>query len=453
MTEKIQSKCFGVAALMLTLATAGFLQGQETPASAPSAPATAPVATAATPAASDAAKPAPESQAWTWTTPFEWAQSTNNKLNEDYGVSLIFSYEATILGNVSGGVSRAAAYSSVVEFGANLDLEKIANIKGASFTATGLSTAGRNLSGAQWVNNAFTLSEVFVGNGTYLYQIYWEQKLMDGVIDIRAGRLNSSDFASLPAFVMQVNGGINGNPLSLFVDAPFFAQPYAMWGVDMKVTPSDEYFVYVGAYQAPTMPGNHHGTDLSFRGEDGFLFMGEIGWTPTFEDKNGSSLPGQYQFGSYVSTLAADRFDGNGQEWNSIGFYVIGQQMVWRNENNEDQNFSLWGGVTYSPDTQVAQMEVMGMAGFIWQGIIPNRNQDQLLGTFLVGGFSDPYGQSQVSNFGQKPTYEMLFELSYVININEYLFIQPDIQYVIRPNGVGNISDALVIGMQFGINL
>ena len=48
----------------------------------------------------------------------------------------------------------------------------------------------------------------------------------------------------------------------------------------------------------------------------------------------------------------------------------------------------------------------------------------------------------------QEKTYEAVLETSYVIQLNKYLGLQPDIQYIIRPNGYGNIPNALVIGLQ-----
>jgi len=32
------------------------------------------------------------------------------------------------------------------------------------------------------------------------------------------------------------------------------------------------------------------------------------------------------------------------------------------------------------------------------------------------------------------------------------VFFQPDIQYVIRPGGTGQLSNAVVLGCQFGVN-
>jgi carbohydrate-selective porin OprB len=45
--------------------------------------------------------------------------------------------------------------------------------------------------------------------------------LFDERLELRFGRMTPADrFASVPAFGLQVSGGINGNPTSIFVNAP-----------------------------------------------------------------------------------------------------------------------------------------------------------------------------------------------------------------------------------------
>ena len=57
----------------------------------------------------------------------------------------------------------------------------------------------------------------------------------------------------------------------------------------------------------------------------------------------------------------------------------------------------------------------------------------------LVGFFSDDLpGQD----------YEMIIEFSYNIHVARWLAVQPDLQYVINPNGTDDIDDALVLGVR-----
>lgn len=392
---------------------------------------------------------------WGISEPFNKINALINQSTNDYGVTPSLSYEATFQGNATGGVSKTTAYAHIIEFGVNLDLNKIAEIQGASIIITGAHAAGRNLSGPQYINNTFTVSEAFVGQGVYLYQLYWQQQFAEDNLTIQIGRLNGSGFATLPAFALQVNGGINGNPTSLFLNSNFQSIPNAVWGGQFSITPQKEdYYVSAGLFQATPYAGNQHGTDFSYRSSDRILLMGEVGWTPTFNEggKDGEGYSGTYLAGFYYSNLPQARFDGNGNITSTAGLYLMGQQTVWRSKVNSARMIDVWGGFTYSPQGQVAQMEWMGFGGIVWKGAVDGREQDQLLATMLVGTFSSAYADSVSTPLTDSPTYEMVLELSYVFNLNEYAFIQPDVQYVIRPNGVSDVRDALVFGVQFGFN-
>jgi porin len=50
-------------------------------------------------------------------------------------------------------------------------------------------------------------------------------------------------------------------------------------------------------------------------------------------------------------------------------------------------------------------------------------------------------------------TNEVVLELNYMYNATPWLHVQPDVQGVIRPNGTGLVSDALVLAIQVGIDL
>ena len=94
-------------------------------------------------------------------------------------------------------------------------------------------------------------------------------------------------------------------------------------------------------------------------------------------------------------------------------------------------------------------LPLMGFTGTIWQGVIPRRDRDQLLITYLVSSFSRNYADFVVAMGGKRPTAEYVLEVGYAVYINDYYTIQPDIQYVIRPNGKDAVKNSLVIGVQF----
>jgi porin len=163
-------------------------------------------------------------------------------------------------------------------------------------------------------------------------------------------------------------------------------------------------------------------------------------------------LPGNYILGGYYSNFKFSVLNGLGAQSNAYGFYAMGQQMLWRSSADPHTNFSVWGGLTFSPQQDISLLPLMGFAGTIWQGFVPGRDRDQFLLTYLVSGFSRNYADSIVAVGGKRPTADHVLEASYPIYITNNYTIQPDIQYIIRPNGTGDIRDSLVIGIQFIAN-
>jgi len=387
----------------------------------------------------------------------------------DEGVHPFLAYYGVFLSNPVGGRTQSAAYSHEIIFGVNFDLDKLANIPGASFTISGVDAVGTNLSDS--IGNLFYVSESYVTPTIFFYQLYWKQDLFDKSLELYAGRMTAADlFASLPAFGWQVSGGINGNPTSIFLNAPFTSSPDATWAAALKYRPGKDFYLATGIYQATQRLGDaaYHGVDFSIRPGDGVLLMAQAGWEPTFfgaaespmRDQDGKrssadddfGLPGTYVVGGYYSNFSFSELNGPGVQHNAYGLYAMAQQMVWRSSHDPDLNFSVWGGATYSPQQAIAQMPFMGFAGTIWQGAIPGRGLDQLLFTYLVGTLSHDYAESVVRSGGERPTAEHVLELSYAIYLTPNYTIQPDIQYVIRPGGSGDINNALVIGLQFVAN-
>ena len=69
------------------------------------------------------------------------------------------------------------------------------------------------------------------------------------------------------------------------------------------------------------------------------------------------------------------------------------------------------------------------------------------------GQLGNDYAAEQQALGNGDPDYEWIFELGYRLQLTKFAYVQPDIQYVVRPGGTGDIPDATVVGMQFGVSL
>ena len=158
-----------------------------------------------------------------------------------------------------------------------------------------------------------------------------------------------------------------------------------------------------------------------------------------------SGQPGIYMAGAYLQNYPQPQF--NGQSCNQVyGFYLQGQQMLWRNPFHPRQNLSCWAGVTYSPQTEVALLPIMGYGGIYYQGLLPSRERDISMLNFYTGAISGDYAQQ--SSFNARATQESVVELSYIIQLTDHFQLQPDLQWIIQPGGISGAANSLVVGFQ-----
>ena len=81
---------------------------------------------------------------------------------------------------------------------------------------------------------------------------------------------------------------------------------------------------------------------------------------------------------------------------------------------------------------------------------MPSRSDDIFAFIFAYGLFSDDLNEFNRDNGDPLQDYEVILELNYRIQIAPWLFLQPDVQFVINPDGRSDINDALVIGFGVG---
>ena len=389
------------------------------------------------------------------------------KTVDEHGVKPFVKFFGDFLANPVGGKSQAADWFHLLVFGTNLDLDRLIGWKGGEFTISGIHAGGDDIT--RNIGTKFIPAQAVTPRGAALFSLYFTQHLADDKVEFRIGRMTtgSTPYASLPLMGLAVNTAVDGNPLSLgYNTVGFHATGNATWAANIKIKPTDETYIQSGIFQV-THSGNRpydHGVDFSFRPGDGFLMMAEVGWCPTFlrdtcssedcpeksvvQDPPFAGLPGIYQFGGYYQNDPMPTFLGTHSVQNAYGFYYEGQQMIWRSRLHPKHHFSIWGGLTYSPQKEIALLPIMTYGGVNWAGLIPTRDDDQLLLNYYMGRYSHDYSESNIRSGKGGNTMETTLELSYIFQLTRQIQFQPDLQYFIQPGGSKSISNALVLGFQ-----
>lgn len=390
-----------------------------------------------------------------------------NELAKD-GLTLSMKFVTDSLGNVSGGARQGFTYTGSLGFDMDADLEKLVGIPGADFYVSAVWRSGVSLSN-RYIGNVFQTQQVYGGQNLRLYAFYWRQQLFEDQLEVKLGRIaQGDDFLSRPIYWSYVQNAFDGNPVSIFLNAPMYAYPNSTWGAFAKFTPKEEPFyaqggVYGGAKIPNQTRNSAHGLDWSFDYENWFLIT-QAGWTPTLKIGAQSELPGNYSMGGYYVTGHHNRFlqpppiAGVPQPAATThglwGIYWMVDQMVYSNGVNsqgEKTGITPWFVVSLAPDERVNKMPFSFYGGVRFDAIIPSRKDDFLGIGYVYGKFSDDFNQSQVARGVPGQNFESVIELTYKIQVNQWLTFQPDAQYIINPGAAGQFGDALVLGFQASV--
>ena len=390
-------------------------------------------------------------------------QNTDRYLSETQadikglGMTPFLYYWGDLLGNPFGGSKQSTVWDQLLVVGAKIHLDRLFGWEGGTLVVSFSDAAGNSLS--QSTGNIFNPSQAlsfptFASNALYLRQVFLGEK-----VEFRFGRFSSASvFASLPAMgALPVSGAVNGTPTSLFTNLKgWHSNGKPSWAAYAKVEPTAETYLKAAILEVNPQANdvNYHGFDMGMNSRDGTLLLTEWGWTPKFEGAStyvkdtkpdDRGYPGIYMAGAYLENYPQTQF--NGQTCNEVyGFYWQGQQLIWRQRDHPRQNLSLWAGVTYSPQTQVALLPIMGYGGIYYQGLIQTRERDVSMLNFYTGAISgDSAAQSPSS---AKATQENVIELSYIVQLTDHFQIQPDLQWIIQPGGYSGAASSLVVGFQ-----
>ncbi|MBN8599342.1 MAG: carbohydrate porin [Planctomycetes bacterium] len=137
---------------------------------------------------------------------------------------------------------------------------------------------------------------------------------------------------------------------------------------------------------------------------------------------------------------------------------MFDQLLIPFGDRKESRGLGITGSALFSPDESISTMPYFFTAGVVARGIFEARPDDVAGLGFIYGNFSNDLQTSQRAAQLFNPaqgvqTYESVIEATYRIALpGNSVFVQPDLQYIIRPGGTGQFGNALVLGCQIGIN-
>jgi porin len=389
---------------------------------------------------------------------------------EDKGLEIFGGYTAEVWGNTTGGIKDGTVYTGLLDFGANLDLEKAIGWQGASVSTTWLWLSGRDAS-EDLVGNFLTISNIAGFNTLRVMELWFQQNLLDDKISLRLGQLTADSEFVISDYAGTFINGTFGWPAFMYMNLPAGGPGYPMGtlGARLAVTPVDWFTFQSAVFQGNVYDQNvnRHGFRWRLDGENGFLFLNEAQARWNHRDEE-TGLPGQAKAGMWIQTgqladtLAASTNSGN------YGWHFILDQMIYREPSAElppptgkskdgksfkepvkmeksDQGLGFFGRIAFTKEDRNF-LNFYFDTGLTYKGLIPTRDNDTIGIAFAYAQLGNTAQNSLIDEGSVGVGAEMVLEATYQAQITPWLIIQPDIQYIINPGGTQDLGNAFVIG-------
>ena len=292
-------------------------------------------------------------------------------------------------------------------------------------------------------NHGRTLTADFVGDGQYYSSIdtglaqditqlgeYWyRHSFADELLTVTMGRQDANaDFA-----FADLGGDFVNSSFITLANIPLPTWPYQTLAVSALYQPSKQVRLGGGVHDH----GADHQNWWSNTTSRGLFFIGQMDYQP-FADNDDALLTlirmgAWYTNSNTLSITAPSSYDGN------YGFFTTIDQMLFTEQHDKEQGLGTFVQFSWAPSNR-NQVDISYGGGLVYRGLLPGHDHDTLgLGFTLIDFSSALSGLT-----GQ--TSENAMELFYKARVTEWMSIQPDVQYIVRPNGIER--DALVTGLR-----
>jgi porin len=342
------------------------------------------------------------------------------------GYEIGLGYKLDYVKNLSGGIEKRGEYLGNLDLKLNMDLEKIALIKGLKLSLYGLFDHGNDPS--EYVGDGLGTNNIESPNTSKLYEAYFEQSIDDrftllfGIHDLNA------DFYASDTSAVFMSGafGVSPSLSQTGVNGPSIF-PQAALALNLKYQSENSWYFKNGIFNATAGdPNNPKGTHVTTSPANGYLMIWETGFT-----KSDEKTTYKYSLGAWTYTresVSKNTLNPNG---NNSGWYLMADRKLTDNLSafikygTADKDFNMYAscaelGVNYS-------------------GIISSRPEDILALGYVHAKVSEDY-----QTIDSLKASESLVELAYKVKIMDGIYLMPDLQKVMNPSAVQNRENATV---------
>lgn len=372
-------------------------------------------------------------------------------------------YDAAAIGDASGGLRRAATYIGNLHWQSLVDLDQAFGWNDSRFYADLLWIHGGNPD--SFVGDAMGVSNIAAPSGVQPEELWIEHNITAADVSLLIGLYDlNSEFYRVDSAGLFLNSSFGIGPdfgLSGIEGPSIFPRTSA--GARFGWKPAEGVVVRAALLDGVPLI-RPDGAYRVFEDGDGLLAAAELALldrpansaqsTPRSRLGRNAMLPpydGKLAVGAWHYTTTLGRFDdgaGSTQHGTS-GAYLIGDRIVARAAADPNRNVSLFVQLG-TADDRVNRFGTYLGAGVVVSGPMRTRQNDEIGFAVAMARNGSAYLRQQRS-LAPASRAESTLELSYLVQATSWLAIQPDIQYVIRPNTESSIPNALVFTLRFEV--
>lgn len=304
--------------------------------------------------------------------------------------------------------------------------------------------SGRSMTGI--VGDAQSTSHIDTGEAFKVYEAWYEHSFKDDRLSLLLGLHDfNSEFMALENTSLFVHASPGISPDVSQLGASVF--PVTSLAVRFKARPTGDSYLLAGVYDGVSGDPDHpKRAAIILREEDGVFAAAEGGLS--------AGQPGEQDYykigaGIWLHTADVENFDGQMNDRNH-GVYLVAEKTLFA-EDAEGQGLGGFVQLGWADDdwNQIARYWGVGLN---YTGLIPGRDRDSA-GLFVGSARNGDKFMKFMKEVELAPVEhtETAIELTYRAEVRPWLFIQPDIQYIINPGMDPSLKNAFQIGSRIQI--
>ncbi len=358
---------------------------------------------------------------------------------EDRGLTVWLDYYGEVFWNTRGGIRTTdrGEYEGLLDLAVAFSTARAGLWKGGSLFFLFQQKHGHGITDTD-VGDFQVLSDMETPNFTQVSELWYRQTFLDDRIWLKIGKQDANeDFAGLVYGVEFINSSAGFSPT-----IPLGTYPDQDLGVLLGLAPMPLLSVNLGVYQGN--PDGRRSLKGAFAGLEGPMLIVEPGLRYSVGEK-----PGDLGIGGWFNGSETDELDKDSPNETTVseawGWYLTWSQQFWSREpGGSDGESGIWvfGQYGWAPEDRSEAAHYLG-GGVQFAGLIPDRRED----AFGVGLFHVRFS----GELDLPKSTETVIEFFYKWHLFGFLSLKPDLQYIINPGGT--YSDALAIGVRFGLSL